>query len=61
MVAFLPTPLLGEEPFNFESTPGKLPKHVVPEEYAIRITPDVKKLTFTGSETIRVNVRKPTR
>ena len=61
MLATVSTPLLGEKPFDFESTPGKLPKHVVPEEYAIRITPDPNKLTFTGSETIRVNVRKPTR
>ena len=61
MLATVSTPLKGEAPFSFESTPGKLPKHVVPEEYAIRITPDPKKLTFTGSETIKVNVRKPTR
>ena len=61
MLAAVSTPLKGEDPFKFESTPGKLPKHVVPEEYAIRITPDPKKLTFTGSETIKVNVRKPTR
>ena len=61
MLATLPTPLKGEEPFDFKATPGKLPKHVVPEEYAIRITPDPKKLTFTGSETIKVTVQKPTR
>ncbi|HEV3409905.1 MAG TPA: M1 family metallopeptidase [Chthoniobacterales bacterium] len=57
----LATSVLAEDPFNFETTPGKLPKHVVPEEYAVRIQPDVKKLTFTGSETIKLNVRKPTR
>src|SRR4051794_8435420 len=50
-----------EQPFNFESTPGKLPKTVVPEEYAVRITPEIKKLTFTGSETIKLNVRQPAR
>ena len=50
-----------ETPFDFETTPGKLPKQVVPEEYAIRIVPDVKKFTFTGSETIKLNVRKPVR
>ncbi|MFN2507698.1 MAG: M1 family metallopeptidase [Chthoniobacterales bacterium] len=53
--------LPAEKPFDFESTPGKLPKFVVPEEYAIRITPDVKKLGFSGSETIKLNVRKPAR
>ena len=52
---------VAEKPFDFESTPGKLPKVVVPEEYAVRITPDAKRLTFTGSETIKLNVRKPVR
>ena len=50
-----------EQPFDFASTPGKLPKQVVPEEYAIRITPDLKKLSFTGSETIMLTVREPVR
>src|SRR5437868_5411308 len=48
------TPLTAEKPFEFASTPGKLPKNVVPEEYAIRITPDVEKKTFFGSETIKL-------
>ncbi|MGZ5020066.1 MAG: M1 family metallopeptidase, partial [Chthoniobacterales bacterium] len=50
-----------EKPFVFEDTPGKLPKQVMPEEYAIRITPDIKKLTFAGSETIKLNVQQPVR
>lgn len=60
LATFLPL-MRAEKPFDFNSTPGKLPKHVVPEEYAIRITPDVKKLTFTGSETIKLDVRQPAR
>jgi aminopeptidase N len=54
-------PARAEDPFDFNKTPGKLPKHVVPQEYAIRITPDVAKRTFTGSETIKLDVRQPTR
>lgn len=50
-----------EKPFDFATTPGKLPKQVVPEEYAIRIAPDIEKRTFTGSETIKLNVRAPVR
>ncbi|MGI9173152.1 MAG: M1 family metallopeptidase [Chthoniobacterales bacterium] len=50
-----------EQPFDFLSTPGKLPKDVVPQEYAIRITPDIAKSTFTGAETIKLDVRKPVR
>src|SRR5205807_9819595 len=45
-----------EKPFNYESTTGKLPKQVVPTAYSIRIIPDIEKLTFTGSETVKLNV-----
>ncbi len=48
-----------ENKFDFASTPGKLPKEVVPEQYAIRIAPDIEKLAFTGSETVQLDVRKP--
>ena len=53
------TTVAAEKPFVFENTPGKLPKQVVPDEYAIRIAPDVQKRTFTGSEKIKLNVRQP--
>ena len=55
------TTLHAEKPFDFATTPGKLPKQVVPEEYAIRITPDLEKHTFAGSETIKLNAREPVR
>ncbi|MEY2580116.1 MAG: hypothetical protein QOI49_2940 [Verrucomicrobiota bacterium] len=51
--------LTAEKPFDFASTPGKLPKQVVPEEYAVRIVPDIAKRTFIGSETVKLNVREP--
>lgn len=51
--------LSAEKPFDFASTPGKLPKQVVPEEYAIRIAPDIAKLRFAGSVTVKLNVRTP--
>ena len=49
----------GEGKFVFETTPGKLPKQVRPTEYTIRIEPNLEKLTFTGSETVRLEVQKP--
>jgi aminopeptidase N len=55
------TTLNAEKPFDFATTPGKLPKQVVPEEYAIRIAPDLGKFAFIGSETIKLNVREPVR
>src|SRR4051812_8306303 len=48
-----------EKPFDFASTPGKLPKQVAPEEYAIRIAPDIGKRAFSGSETITLKVGEP--
>ena len=50
-----------EKPFDFETTPGKLPKQVVPTEYAIRIVPRIEKFSFTGTETVKVLLRKPVR
>src|SRR5438552_2723834 len=57
--AILPITLYAEAPFSFETTPGKLPKDVVPLSYDIQLKPNIEKLTFTGSETVSVDVRKP--
>src|SRR4051794_30384436 len=61
MVLFLLKSLVAavEKPFNFNETPGKLPKEVVPTEYAIRIVPNLDNFTFVGSETVKLNVRSP--
>src|SRR5437762_5336385 len=48
-----------EKPFEFARTPGKLPKEVVPTEYSIRIVPDIDKLVFTVTETVKLSVRSP--
>jgi len=53
--------LHGEKPFDFESTPGKLPKQVVPAEYAIRIIPNVEAKTFSGTAIIKVKVTQRVR
>jgi aminopeptidase N len=50
-----------ENPFNFYQTPGKLPKEVVPLEYSVRIVPSIDKFTFTGTETVKLSVRRPVR
>src|SRR5438445_9395271 len=54
------TSLHAEKPFDFASTPGKLPKQVRPTDYAIWIKPDIKKLTFAGRETVKLNVEQGT-
>ena len=53
--------LASEKPFSFKDTPGKLPKDVVPTDYAVRIVPDINKLTFAGTETVKLNVRRRVR
>ena len=47
-----------EAPFNFDATPGKLPKDVVPVLYELSLTPDLDKRTFTGEETVTVDFKK---
>src|SRR3954447_5324173 len=61
LISFLISSLLGavEKPFNFNETPGKRPKEVVPREYAIRIVPNLDNFTFAGSESVKLNVRSP--
>ncbi|EEF59929.1 M1 family metallopeptidase [Pedosphaera parvula] len=54
-------PAIAEAPFSFESTPGKLPKSVVPRHYAIRIEPDLEKFTTRGTVVVDIEVRKPVR
>jgi len=39
---------------------GQLPRDVVPVAYDIRVAPDAAKLTFTGTETVTVDVKNPT-
>src|SRR5205809_2697098 len=48
-----------ERPFSFKETPGKLPKEVIPTNYSIRVVPNIDKLAFTGTETVKLNVRGP--
>src|SRR5947209_5160259 len=50
-----------EKPFSFKDTSGKLPKEVVPTDYSVRIIPDIDKLTFAGTETVKLDVRSRVR
>ncbi len=51
--------MTAENPFSFKDTPGKLTKEVVPTDYSIRIIPNIDAFTFTGAETVKLNVRSP--
>jgi aminopeptidase N len=47
-------------PFAFDAAPGRLPKAVVPLEYRVSIVPDAEKLTFSGTESVRLQFRSAT-
>jgi aminopeptidase N len=51
---------LAESPYSFDTTPGKLPKTVIPLHYAIELTPYLKGLDIAGVEVVDVEVREPT-
>jgi aminopeptidase N len=51
---------VAESGYSFDSTPGKLPKTVVPVHYAIELTPDLTQLTLAGTEMVDIEVREPT-
>jgi aminopeptidase N len=60
VLAVAASPAAAEPVFSFATTPGTLPKTVVPVHYALDLTPDFDKLTFTGSEVIDIDVTEPT-
>ncbi|MDL2357025.1 MAG: M1 family metallopeptidase [Pseudomonadota bacterium] len=45
-----------EAPYKFSATPGKLPKDVVPLQYAAHLIPNLVDHTFLGSETVEIEV-----
>jgi aminopeptidase N len=49
-----------EVPYSFDKTPGKLPKDVIPLEYQAHLTPDIAANTFAGTETVEIEVLRPT-
>src|SRR6185295_2369925 len=51
---------VAEPRFSFDTTPGKLPKTVVPIHYAIELELDLENLKVSGSEVVDIEVREPT-
>ncbi|MGI8552061.1 MAG: M1 family metallopeptidase [Dehalococcoidia bacterium] len=45
---------------DLKSSPYRLPETVVPERYDLVLSPDLTAATFTGEETVTVQVRQPT-
>jgi aminopeptidase N len=53
-------PALADAPFSFDTAFGRLPKNVKPLDYTIAIVPKLATHTFTGTETIALQVRSAT-
>ena len=60
VACLLPGIACAQPVFSFESTPGKLPKTIVPVHYAIELKPDITTLALPGVEIVDIQVREPT-
>jgi aminopeptidase N len=47
-------------PYSFATTPGRLPKNVVPSDYVVAITPDMAKMSIWGTETVTLDITAAT-
>jgi aminopeptidase N len=56
----LPSAAGAVAPFAFDTTPGRLPKTVVPTDYRIALVPDAAAKTLRGTENVALDVRRPT-
>ena len=43
-----------------EASSARLPTNVVPSHYHLTIRPEINEFTFSGSETVQLQVREPT-
>ncbi|HVH82837.1 MAG TPA: hypothetical protein VM713_00835, partial [Steroidobacteraceae bacterium] len=50
LAALASWPALAGAPFSFDATPGRLPKEIVPLDYAIAVVPDIDAGTIAGTE-----------
>jgi aminopeptidase N len=58
--AFAPAAALAEAPFSFATTPGKLPKDVIPLLYDAHLVPNIADDTFTGRQSVEIDVLRAT-
>ena len=52
-------PALADAPYDFDRTPGRLPKDIVPTDYDLSLVPDIANKKLAGHESIRLDFRAP--
>ncbi len=60
LIGFVATALHAENKFDILTTPGRLPKDVVPRSYLIDLEPNIETLVTDGFESIEIEILKPT-
>jgi aminopeptidase N len=60
LIGFAATASHAENKFNISTTPGKLPKDIVPRSYQIYLEPNIEALVTDGIESVEIEVLKPT-
>jgi aminopeptidase N len=57
LVLALALPVMADEPYVFDKTPGRLPKDIVPTDYDLSLVPDIAKKRIAGHESIKLEFR----
>jgi aminopeptidase N len=53
----LALPVIADEPYDFDKTPGRLPKNIVPTDYDLSLVPDITNKRIAGHESIKLEFR----
>lgn len=56
----VPMSSLAEAPYSLASTPGKLPKDIIPLEYSVHLQPDIEANRFRGTQSVEIEVLRST-
>ena len=57
LVLVLARPVMADGPYEFDRTPGRLPKNVVPTDYDLSLVPDIVNKRIAGHESIKLEFR----
>ncbi|MGA3159399.1 MAG: hypothetical protein ABSE43_17720, partial [Steroidobacteraceae bacterium] len=53
----LAVPVLADAPYDFDKTPGRLPKDIIPTDYELSLVPDIANKQINGHESVQLSFR----